>query len=156
MKKAFLLSLVSLMAVTTVSLAVDTFPKGLGKELMDPAKLKAVIDSGDPKYVVVDIRTESEYERGHIPSAICIPYGRASDVKNPPDKKNYIIVYCNTGVRSQHAAEQMLDDGYRYVLDWGGIWKDMLSTEMRWPYKLETSEQQPVAPPPRPSGDEGC
>ena len=76
MKKAFLLSLVSLMAFATASLAVDTFPKGLGKELMDPAKLKAVIDRGDPKYVVVDIRTESEYERGHIPSVICIPYGR--------------------------------------------------------------------------------
>jgi rhodanese-related sulfurtransferase len=133
MKKAFLLITVSLIAASTVSYGQDTLPSGLGKELLDSKKLKAIIQSGDPKYVVVDARTEREYKEGHISSSINIPWGITSNMKNPPGKDKYIIIYCNGGVRSRHAAKKMLADGYKYVLDWGGIFGF-------WPYKLEKSE----------------
>ncbi|MFC1580990.1 rhodanese-like domain-containing protein [Thermodesulfobacteriota bacterium] len=133
MKKAFLIIIVSIMAFSNVSYGQDTLPGGLGKELQDPEKLKTIIDSGDPKYVIVDVRPESQYKQGHIQTAINIPEGKTSDMKNPPEKDRYIIIYCNAGVMSQYGAEKMLKGGYKYVLDWGGIWG-------YWPYKLEKSE----------------
>ena len=133
MRKAFLIIFVIIMAFSSVSYGQDTFPGGRGKELQDPKNLKAIIDNGDPKYVIVDVRPESQYKKGHIQTAINIPGGKTSDMKNPPEKDKYIIIYCNVGVSSQYAAKKMLDDGYRYVLDWGAIWG-------YWPYKLEKSK----------------
>ena len=156
MKRVLLLAVVSLIATSTLTFGQDTLPGGLGDEIRDPKKLNAVIHSRDPKYVVVDIRNEYEYERGHIPTAICIPYGRTSSIRNPPEKDKYIIVYCNTGMRSGVAAEQMLADGYKYVLDWGGIEGDFFSGEGGWPYELEKSEKQPVKPGTPPVSEEGC
>jgi rhodanese-related sulfurtransferase len=133
MKKALLLITVSLLAASAVSYGQDTLPGGLGKELLDAKKLKAIIESGDPKYVIVDARTEREYKEGHIQTAINIPAGITLNMKNPPKKDKYIIIYCNIGVQSQYAAKKMHANGYKYVLDWGGIWGF-------WPYKLEKSE----------------
>lgn len=156
MKRAVLIAVVSLIAASTLVFGQDTLPGGLGDELRDPKKLKAVIDSRDPKYVVVDIRNEHEYERGHIPTAICIPYGRTSTITNPPEKDKYIIVYCNTGMRSGAAARQMLADGYKYVLDCGGIYGGFFSGEGGWPYELEKSEEQPAKSVSPPVSEEGC
>ncbi|MFC1579421.1 rhodanese-like domain-containing protein [Thermodesulfobacteriota bacterium] len=133
MRKAPLIIVFSIMAASTVSYGQDTLPGGLGKELQDPKKLKAIIESRDPKYVIVDVRSESRFKRGHIQTAINIPGGNTSNMKNPPEKDRYIIIYCSIGVRSQYGAKKMFDDGYKYVLDWGGI-------RGRWPYKLEKSE----------------
>jgi len=156
MKRALLLVVVSLISVSTLTFGQDTLPDGLGDELRNPKNLKAVIDSQDPKYVIVDIRNEYEYEQGHIPTAICIPHGITSTIGNPPEKDKYIIVYCNTGMRSGVAADQMVADGYKYVLDWGGIHGDFFSGEGRWPYKLEKSEQKPVKSGKPPVLEEGC
>ena len=112
-----------------MSYGQDTLPGGIGKELQDPKKLKAVIESGDPKFVIVDVRPEYAYESGHIPTAINIPRGFISDVKNPPPKDKYIILYCYGGLTSPGAGERMLADGYKYIFVWGGI--------TDWPYDLE-------------------
>jgi len=133
MRKVLLLIFVSLIATSSVSYGKDTLPGELGKELKDAKKLKAIIESGDPKYVIVDVRDEREYKKGHIPTAVNIPDGITSNMKNPPEKDRYIIIYCNAGGRSYFAEKKMLADGYKYVLNWGGIWGG-------WPYKLEKSE----------------
>jgi len=149
MKKLFIILMISILAVSTVSHAQDTLPSELGKELQNSEKLRAVIESGDPRFIIVDVRSEYQYKSGHIPSAINIPSGVTSNMENPPQKDKYIIIYCNTGVDSQFAAEKMLEDGYKYVLDWGGICG-------HWPYDLEKSDQQPAKPAPPPSLEEGC
>ena len=133
MRKALLMIIISIIAVSTISYGQDTLPGGLGKELQDPKTLKAIIESRDPKYVIVDVRPESQYKQGHIQTAINIPGGKTTDMKNPPEKDKYIIIYCNAGVMSQYGAKKMLEDGYKFVLDWGGIWGF-------WPYKLEKLE----------------
>ena len=93
MRKVFLIIIVFIMAAGTVSYGQDTLPGGLGKRLKDPKKLQAIIESGDPKYVIVDVRPESQYKRGHIQTAINIPGGITSNMKNPPEKDKYIIIY---------------------------------------------------------------
>ena len=133
MKKIFFIMILLLFAGNISSCGqTDTLPNDLGKKVRSPEGLKKVIDSKDPKFVIVDVREGSEYYRGHIPTAVNIPGGIISDTKNPPPKDKFIILYCNIGHRSEEAGKRMLADGYKYILNWGGI--------MDWPYKLEASK----------------
>ena len=110
---------------------VDTLPNGLGEKLKNAARLKEVIDNNEPNYVIIDVRSDDAYKAGHIPTAINMPNGIISDMKKPPEKDKYIILYCDFGQTSKHVATEMIKDGYSYVLAWGGI--------EYWPYGLETS-----------------
>ena len=82
-------------------------------------------------YVILDVRTEEEYNEGHIPGAILIPdyeiVERAE--KELVDKNQLILVYCRSGRRSKLAAERLAWLGYKNVKEFGGI--------MDWPYEVE-------------------
>ena len=133
MKKILFLTLLSLLVINTPLWAqTDTLPNGLGKKVSTPEKLKKVIDSKDHKFAIVDVRSESAYDRGHIPTAINIPRGFISDIKNPPPKDKYLIIYCYGGMTSPAAGERLQANGYKYIFVWGGI--------KGWPYELETSK----------------
>ena len=133
MKKILFIMILSLFVVNTSSWAQsDTLPNDIGNKISTPEGLKKVIDSKDSKFAIVDVRSESAYNKGHIPTAINIPRGFISDAKNPPPKDKYIILYCTAGLRSEEAGKRMLADGYKYIFNWGGI--------LDWPYKLETSK----------------
>jgi len=133
MKKILFLMILSLFVVDTSSWAQsDTLPNDIGKKVNTAEGLKKVIDSKDIRFVIVDVRPEASYDRGHIPSAINIPRGFVSDIKNPPPKDKYIILYCYGGLTSPAAGQRMLAEGYKYIFVWGGI--------TDWPYKLETSK----------------
>ena len=78
-------------------------------------------------YVILDVRTDEEYNQGHIPGAILIPdfeiAVRAEE--ELPDKDRLILVYCRSGRRSKLASQTLADMGYRNVKEFGGIidWK---------------------------------
>jgi len=64
----------------------------------------------------LDVRTEPEYEDGHIPESINI------DVKSDQfailadsllDKKRPVALYCRSGVRSKKAADILAEKGYK-------------------------------------------
>lgn len=110
----------------------NTLPNDLGKTVNTPEGLKKVIDSKDPRFVIVDVRPEPAYHKGHIPTAINIPRGFAADIKNPPPKDKFIVLYCEGGLMAPAAGERMLADGYKYVFVWDGM--------TNWPYELETSK----------------
>jgi rhodanese-related sulfurtransferase len=132
MKRILFLSIILLFAANTpVSARLDTLPNDLGKTISTPEGLKNVIDSKDSKFVIVDVRNESAYENGHIPTAINIPRGFISDIKNPPSKDKYLILYCFGGLTSPSAGQRLQSDGYKYIFVWGGI--------SDWPYELEKS-----------------
>ena len=131
MKKILLLMILSLFALSTSTWAqTDTLPNDLGKKVRTPEGLKKIIETKDPKFVIVDVRPEHAYTIGHIPTAINIPRGFISDIKNPPAKDKYLILYCYDGLTSPAAGERLQADGYKYIFVWGGI--------TGWPYELET------------------
>jgi len=81
-----------------------------------------------PNAIILDVRTEHEFQLGHIPGAILLPdfdiqYMAASILC---DYNALILVYCQSGNRSRGATELLVSMGYRNVYDFGGI-----ST---WPY----------------------
>jgi rhodanese-related sulfurtransferase len=82
-------------------------------------------------YVILDTRTQEEYDEGHIPGAILIPYDeilqKAETVLT--DKNQLILVYCRSGRRSKLAAEDLVKLGYTNIKEFGGI--------IDWPYEVE-------------------
>ena len=90
------------------------------------AEAKALMDS-ESGYILIDARTQEEYDEGHIPGAILIPEYEIADraEKELPDKDQLILVYCRSGRRSKIAAEELVKLGYTNVKEFGGIidWK---------------------------------
>ncbi len=91
---------------------------------------KKIIDSG-AEHIILDTREPDEFDEGHIPDAILIPYteieNKAEDML--PDKDKLILVYCRSGRRSKIAAESLAKLGYDNVKEFGGI--------IDWPYEVE-------------------
>ncbi len=73
--------------------------------------------------VILDVRTQAEYDEGHIPGAVLLPSDevavRAGEIL--PDKEQTILVYCRSGRRSALAAQTLAELGYTAVYDFGGI-----------------------------------
>ena len=86
------------------------------------AEAKALMDS-ESGYIIIDARTQEEYDQGHIPGAILIPEYEIADraEKELPDKNQLILVYCRSGRRSKIAAEELVKLGYTNVKEFGGI-----------------------------------
>ena len=86
------------------------------------AEAKALMDS-ESGYIIIDARTQEEYDEGHIPGAMLIPEYEIADraEKELPDKDQLILVYCRSGRRSKIAAEELVKLGYTNVKEFGGI-----------------------------------
>ena len=91
-------------------------------EQISGAEVKALMDS-ESGYIIIDARTQEEYDQGHIPGAIMIPEYEIADraEKELPDKDRLILVYCRSGRRSKIAAEELVKLGYTNVKEFGGI-----------------------------------
>lgn len=74
-------------------------------------------------YVILDVRTQAEFDEAHIPGAICVP--NESIQSEPPsalsDKNQLVMVYCRSGNRSKQAAKKLADMGYTRIVEFGGI-----------------------------------
>ena len=87
----------------------------------------------DGTQIIVDVRTQEEYDSGHIPGAICIPNESigTEQPKELPDLDQVILIYCRSGNRSKQAAQKLFDMGYTNVYEFGGIndWTGEVITE---------------------------
>ena len=86
------------------------------------AEAKALMDS-ESGYIIIDARTQEEYDEGHIPEAIMIPEYEIADraEKELLDKDQLILVYCRSGRRSKIVAEELVKLGYTNIKEFGGI-----------------------------------
>lgn len=87
------------------------------------------------RVVVLDVRTQQEYDASHIVNARLLPHD-AIDAESAaaaaPDKDALVLVYCRTGVRSAEASAKLAELGYTQVRDFGGI--------ESWPYATVDAE----------------
>lgn len=78
--------------------------------------------SSSQDFILVDVRTPKEYEKGHIANAVNISYfGRefkTSIEKLPKDK--LIFMYCQTQHRSPLASKYMKKKGFTHIIDLSG------------------------------------
>ncbi len=131
-----------------------------------PQGLKALINSGSNSFVIIDLRSENAYRRGHIRGAVNIPYKKLFSPENinrlPKDKK--IIVYCPDESISPYVVALLrgagfdawqLKGGYR---SWtGGV--SQKPVEVKKEVKVKPERIAPQPPPPEPEEEEeeeGC
>ena len=73
--------------------------------------------------IYLDVRTQAEFDAGHIEGAILLPhpftYEQATQALN--DKDALIRVYCRAGRRSSEAVAVLREMGFTNVVDIGGI-----------------------------------
>lgn len=81
---------------------------------------REMIDSGD--VLILDVRTQEEYNAGHIKNSTLIPVQVLDKRLNelPRDKK--ILVYCRSGSRSAQASQILVNNGFKEIYNMkGGI-----------------------------------
>ena len=79
--------------------------------------------NNEADYIIIDVRTESEYQQGHIKNAINIPNESIDESVSEilKDKDQLLLVYCRSGNRSKQASEKLAKLGYSNVYEFGGI-----------------------------------
>ena len=89
---------------------------------VSPEEAAAMMEE-ETDYIILDVRTQEEYEASHIPGAICIPNETigTDDIPELPDKDQLILVYCRSGNRSKQASEKLAKQGYTNIVEFGGI-----------------------------------
>lgn len=83
-----------------------------GAITMQPDDLMEMIRRGDAP-TIVDVRSRWEYERGHVPGAIHVPFWaacfRASRIQGP------VVIYCEHGPRAVLARAALFLRGFRSI-----------------------------------------
>jgi rhodanese-related sulfurtransferase len=88
-------------------------------------EVKKRLDRGD-KFILVDVREESEFAKDHLPGAIHLGKGIIErDIEaRVPDLGAEIVLYCGGGFRSALAADNLQKMGYRNVISMDGGIRD--------------------------------
>jgi len=87
--------------------------------------VKAKLDKGE-KFLLIDVREESEYASGHVPGAIHIGRGVIErDIETKvTDTATPIVLYCGGGFRSALAADALQKMGYTNIISMDGGIRD--------------------------------
>lgn len=98
---------------------VDDTRKHIKETTID--EVKAKLDRGE-KFVLVDVREESEFAADHLPGAIHLGKGVIErDIEaRVPDPNTPMVLYCGGGFRSALAADTLQKMGYTHVLSMDG------------------------------------
>ena len=88
------------------------------------ADVKKRMDAGE-KFIVVDVREDSEWANGHLPGAVHLGKGIIErDIEQRvPDTSAKVILYCGGGFRSALAGDNLQKMGYTNVESMDGGWK---------------------------------
>ncbi|RLG31884.1 hypothetical protein DRN97_08700 [Methanosarcinales archaeon] len=125
----------------------------IGKVTGEPAIADITVEEAhemmeaDPEEIILlDVRTEEEYEERHIPDAVNIPLSELESRIGELDKykSKKIIVYCKTGSRSRTASEILVQNGFKNVYN-------MLGGIEEWRINFPPSSLLTPAPTPTPS-----
>ncbi len=76
--------------------------------------------------MVLDIRTNKEYEQGHIPGSVHVQLSDIGDKVKKLKKDKELLVYCQNGNRSIWAIKRLMGMGYKNLYNLKGgynAWK---------------------------------
>lgn len=115
-----------ILVLLLLSLTLSGFIFAESADYTNYSELKELLESDADDYLLLDVRTEPEFEQSHIPGALNIPYDMLPDaLPEGTAKDKTIIVYCRSGNRSGTARRILSKAGYTELHDFGGIsrWK---------------------------------
>jgi phage shock protein E len=76
--------------------------------------------------MLLDVRTDKEYEGGHIPGSVHVPLSEVGDKIKKLKKDKELVVYCQSGNRSIWAIKRLMGMGYTNLYNLKGgfnAWK---------------------------------
>ena len=76
--------------------------------------------------VLLDVRTDKEYEQGHIPGAVHIPHSEIGERIKKLKKDKELVVFCQNGSKSIWAIKRLMGMGYKNLSNLKGgynAWK---------------------------------
>lgn len=84
---------------------------------ISPTELSALIQAGTVP-VIIDVRSRAEFEGGHVPGAVHVPFwaawARSGEIPARPDEP--LVVYCAHGPRAGFAKLMLRLSGYRRII----------------------------------------
>lgn len=127
MKGFLIMLLISTIALTGCNIS-NNIDNNTEYKKINAEEAKAMIDRED--VIILDVRTQEEYDSGHIENAVLLPVTEIADKAEEilPDKDAKILIYCRSGNRSATASKDLIRMGYTNVYDFGGI--------NSWPYGI--------------------
>jgi len=87
---------------------------------MDVISPEQYLDSNSEDTLLLDVRTVSEFEKGHIEGALNIPVDSLRERMDELDKDKEIIEYCQVGIRGYIAARILNQNGFKVKNMTGG------------------------------------
>lgn len=75
----------------------------------------------DKKGILVDVRSEEDYRKGHLPMAEHVPLEKILQEDYRPENGMPIFLYCDTGAGSLLAAKKLGEEGLEAYSVAGGL-----------------------------------
>ena len=122
----FLLALIIIPLSIFFNRNSSTYDSISPKEALDTI----LINKDNPNFILIDVRTNDEFESGFINGAINIDWPSNKDNLLSLEKNDTLLLYCQTGRRSKLAQNYLIKNGYRSVTDIkGGLqnWNQVIS-----------------------------
>jgi len=129
-------ALAAVLAVALASAAWADEPSAI-----EPQALAERVAAADSQLLVLDVRSAAEFDEGHIPGAINIPFdaigGRITELG--PSGQRDIVVYCRSGRRSAIALTTLKEAGFSRLFHLEGDW-------LRWSEESRSIDRAPAQP----------
>lgn len=75
---------------------------------------ETLLSTPDTQRLILDVRSQSEYDQGHVPGAILVPHSKIelhlAGLESFKDKP--VVVYCESGIRARKAMSVLKDAGF--------------------------------------------
>ncbi|MBP1743731.1 MAG: NAD(FAD)-dependent dehydrogenase [Firmicutes bacterium] len=81
---------------------------------------KDIEKMGSEDYVLLDVRSDLEFENGYLEGAVNIPVDDLRSRMGELDKNKTIVVYCQVGIRGYIAARILIQNGFKVLNVTGG------------------------------------
>ena len=83
--------------------------------------------------LVIDVRSESEFQERHLPGAINVPLNRLGEeiARRAPNKEQPLLLHCLSGTRSGMGTSALKKMGYRNVFNLGSYGRAEKSSQNR-------------------------
>ena len=94
---------------------------GMNEVEVAQAQIADVPATFDRSVILVDVREDDEWQRGHAPGAQHIPMGQVPSRIDEIDADAKLFVVCQAGGRSQRVAQYLARNGYTPVNVLGGM-----------------------------------
>ena len=127
------------MKKTYVALALIFSLNSISAELWTVSELKESISKFDHELVLLDVRTQAEYDSGHILNAINISHEQILEDSEllAEYKDSQMVVFCRSGVRAGKVIQLLESIGFEDIIDIDG---DMLAWSEAG-YRMEVKDE---------------